>query len=1493
VAVSAALIGRASKQTERYIQSAASEATSSREELLRTGQAGLVSNDRTIKKISRLEENQRQLLDKLRELKKIPRIECNQRQLLENLAELKNLTESRHNFLHKATDSLHEATQGCGQEMAESAAAVTSSNETLQTRMDGLMTAVKLMSGTVSTAVDNQESVRGAVKEYSELLDGRISDMAEEHQELSAHVDGLRELMRTVAGDIGDVAREQASLHETVEIRGEESARRIENLSENHTNVRNHLDQLGENIKQASAEAVAQLVERVASRETFQANAEVLDAQLSGLADAHEQLRGHVDSLRELMQSVAGDVNNVARDQATLHETVKNRGEESVRRLETLSQDHRAVQNRVDQLGETVKHVSAEAAELISQRVASHDSFRAHAETLDAQLSGLAGAQEQLRDHVDGLKELLQAVAGDVTNVAREQATLHEAVETKGKESIHRMETLSEESARRFETLSKDHENVRSDLEQVCENVEHASAEAVEQVTQRVVSRKSFQTQAEALSVKLSGLAGAQEQLRGYVEGLRELVQTVAGDVTDVAREQTNLHEAVETRGEESVRRLETLSEEFDRRLEAISEESTGRLEALSQDHAHVHNHLDQLGENVKQASSEAAEQVAQRVASRESFQAHAEMLDLQLSGLGTAQEQLRSHICGLREILQGVAGDVTGVSRGQATLHEAVEARGRDSAHRLETLSEDHRSVQRHVDQLGETVRQVTTDAVKLVAMRVATRESFEAHTEALDTQLSGLAAAQDQMRGHVFSLKGVLQAVASNVTDVARKQMNLHETVEAKGTESARHLETLSEESVRRLEALSEDHKNVHNHLDRLGEDVKQASSEAAETLSEDHRNVHSHLDRLGEDIRQASSEATEALSVDHSNVHSHLDRVGEDVKQAGCEALETLARQVTSCESFEAHTEALDTQFSGLATAQEQLRSHIGNLRELVQAVAGDVSDVALEQANLHEAVEAKGEESVHHMDTLSQKFDRRLETLWEESAGRLETLSEDHASVHIHLDQLGEDVTQTAETLSEESVRHHEALSQDHRYVHSHLDRLGEDVKQTAETLSEKSVRRLEALSEDHRNVHSHLDQLGEDAKQAAEALSEEAVRHREALSQDHRYVHSHLDRLGEDARQTAESLSEKSVRHHEALSEDHKNVHSHLDRLGEDVKQAAETLSEESVRHREALSEDHRNVHSHLDQLGEDVKQTAETLSEESVRHLEALSEDHRNVDSHLDRLGEDARQTAETLTEEAVRRHEALSEDHRNVRSRLDRLGEDARQTAEALSEEAVRHHEALSEDHRNVRSRLDRLGEDARQTAETLSEEAVRHHEALSEDHRNVHSHLNRLGEDVRQAGAETVDQVTQQVASRESFQAHSEALDVQLSGLATAHKQLRGHVDGLRELMQTVADDVTKVAGEQATLHEEVETKGEEAARRLETLSAGHKATHVQLDHLGENVRQVGAEAVETIAQRVASRESFQAHVEALDAQLPRRSTRRSIVGTCRYTGTAPRPR
>ena len=408
VAVSLTLMGCAesSSQTEQHLRSVAAEVTTSRDELLRLGQAGLRGSEEVSTKTSRLEENQRLLRDKL--------------------AELKNAIETEHNALRKTA-------QGHKQELAESIGAVTLDQQTMHTRIDGLQQAGKLMSEKITLTADNQESLRGSVQEQSELLGDRMSSLADIQEQLGGHVDGLRELMQTVAGDVTNVAREQATLHEAVETRGDESVRRLETLSEDHTNVHNHLDQLGENVKQASAEAAEMIVQRVAIRESFQAHAEALEAQMSGLTAAQERLESSLNTTKV-------NIERISAEQTSLNGTLQDNAGTVATTMGLIEQFQHTLQDEISNLAQ----VNQRMITSIEAMTVEQASLRETTGTKNDELTGqIAAFSEDQKAALAAFGEDLQQAATGVASIARDQDHIEKAVSATCRESLGKLDAIT------------------------------------------------------------------------------------------------------------------------------------------------------------------------------------------------------------------------------------------------------------------------------------------------------------------------------------------------------------------------------------------------------------------------------------------------------------------------------------------------------------------------------------------------------------------------------------------------------------------------------------------------------------------------------------------------------------------------------------------------------------------------------------------------------------------------------------------------------------------------------------------------------------------------------------------------------------------------------------------------------------------------------------------------------------------------------------------
>ena len=366
VAVSLTLMGCAesSSQTEQHLRSVAAEVTTSRDELLRLGQAGLRGSEEVSTKTSRLEENQRLLRDKL--------------------AELKNAIETEHNALRKTA-------QGHKQELAESIGAVTLDQQTMHTRIDGLQQAGKLMSEKITLTADNQESLRGSVREQSELLGGRMSSLAAIQEQLRGNVDGLRELMQTVAGNVTNIGHEQATLHETVG------------------------------------------AQQVASRESFQAHAEALDAQISSLAAAQEQLDSKLNT-------AAISLTKITDEQASLGGTLRDNACTLTQKMQIIEQFQQTSQAQVSNVAEANQQMIASIEAMIVEQSSLREMTGTKNDELTRQIVALS---ENQKAALATLGENLQQAATGVGSIAGRQDNIENTINANRQESLDKLATIT------------------------------------------------------------------------------------------------------------------------------------------------------------------------------------------------------------------------------------------------------------------------------------------------------------------------------------------------------------------------------------------------------------------------------------------------------------------------------------------------------------------------------------------------------------------------------------------------------------------------------------------------------------------------------------------------------------------------------------------------------------------------------------------------------------------------------------------------------------------------------------------------------------------------------------------------------------------------------------------------------------------------------------------------------------------------------------------
>ncbi|UCE50127.1 MAG: hypothetical protein JSW47_08190 [Phycisphaerales bacterium] len=413
VAVSIILIGCAerARETERHIRSLGANITKSHNESLQVGQAGLRANEQLGAKISGLGEGQRLLRERLSELK---------------------------NAIARDNQLLRQIAKSYKQQLDDKIATLALDQQKTLTRIDSLQQAGMSISQQITATGDHQESLRTTIKERADHLGGRMSDVTAAQEKLHDHVDSLRKLIQAVAGDITNIAQEQTTLHEAVESGSAESVRHLETLSQDHRNVHNHLDHLGESVRNVGNEVAETIARRVASHEDLQAYAEVLAAQMSSLAAAEERLESSVNAARV-------NIEKICAEQVSLDRTLQDNTTTVATTMGRIEQFQQTLQAEIGDLAQVCQRTVAS----IEAMTAEQASLREIAGSKNDELTGqIAAFSEDQKAALAAFGEDLKQAATSVESIAHNQNNIENAVSGTCQESLSKLDAITDSQER-------------------------------------------------------------------------------------------------------------------------------------------------------------------------------------------------------------------------------------------------------------------------------------------------------------------------------------------------------------------------------------------------------------------------------------------------------------------------------------------------------------------------------------------------------------------------------------------------------------------------------------------------------------------------------------------------------------------------------------------------------------------------------------------------------------------------------------------------------------------------------------------------------------------------------------------------------------------------------------------------------------------------------------------------------------------------------------
>jgi len=1092
--------------------------------------------------------------------------------------------------------------------------------------------------------------------------------------------------------------------------------------------------------------------------------------------------------------------------------------------------------------------------------------------TLVAVFLTLTGCSEQFAKMEQGIGEM----AAEVASVRNEQGRLSKTV-LAGDQEVRGELSRTEES----------HRHLADNLDRLTKNVEAMTSNIAAAKDTEGALRQMVQDGKEELAHGISGIKEQQTMAQEAIRGFQEVGASLSDQITTISHNQETLHKTLLEKSEHIAGRMTAVAatqERFDNHLDNVeqsiqaetdrlgethqraiaaaetaaatqghlqevvkaqSEELTGRMAALSEGLESLQAVVGSLDEKADRGIAEVAGVATKQASLGEVFRAHAEALEARMAAGVATPEQLEHHFNSLEqctraemgrlaETHQQSAAAVNAVAAEQSRLQETVNAKSEELIGRVASLWEGLETLRASVGSLNEKADREIAEVAGVATQQTSLGDAFRAHAEALEARMSAGVATPEQLDHHFRCLEQSTRAEIERLVETHQQSVAATDAVAVEQRYVQETLGAKSEELIGRVANLSEGLETLRAHAEAL-----EARTSAGVATPEQ---LEHHLNNLEQFARAEIGRLAETL-------RAHAEAV-EGRMSAGVATPEQLEHHFNNLEQF--------------------ARAEIGRLAEIHQQSAATTDAVAVGQGHLQETVNAKSEELIGRVADLWEG----LESLRGSVGGLYEKADHGIAEVAGVANQqasLGEVLRAHAEAFDariselaalreqvDANLQKTQVLAETTAgglaEVASGQAGLGQMVQEGKEELA----RGIEGITEHQTATHEAI----QDLQQAGAALSEriETMSHgQEILQQTVSGEHEHLagrmsalttaqeqlDGHFSSMQQLAQEEIGKLAEASEQVAAATGLVAAEQGRLQETVK----TQNAESMDRMAGLSEglgalrekaDHGLAEiSALANRQASFREALRAHSEASDVRMSAVVASQEQMDAGLQSTRSLIETATEGLTEISngqVTLHGVLRDNGKLFAENV-RVVEQSHQALEAEVNGIAETGQKMTTAAAAMAAAQTKLQESLDGSIGSLSGRITTlcaDQQTLQNDVTNLNEKADHVAEDISLLAGE-------QASVGEALRAHGEVIETEISGLAVAHGQLDTRLAALTERAQTIASGVTTVAQEQNEIHRTLEESNAMLAQNIGTLEQNQVTLQHGVTALGEKTGEI----------------------------------------------------
>jgi len=1396
-------------------------------------------------------------------------------------ARIAEATESGQQVLAAVTGMAAEQT--ITREVAERIVAEVSSIEAQQSALGGALQMHAEASRTATTVLTaGQGQLSSDVQYVTQLAQTLVENVNSATGEQVAACNVLQESAKVIAAGAETIQQNQkalerrieaaaesgeqtrATVHGTLRDRNEELSKKMMAILESQVAMNTALGDLSQTASHIVGQVAGMQVGQTTLGDSLKAHDESTKTAAYALTAGQGQLSTDIRQIADLTHALVRDVTDIAGEQTGLHNTVRTSGQTLANGIEAIQQNQQVLQAQVGEATDAGRRTLSAVTTVSAQQVALVEAAKAADDELMRKTTAILESQLTLHTPVNRLFEAAEHLIGEVTGIGVRQDSLKEALQTQ-----------TEATEAGMAELTAVHGLLNSHVQHIEELTRTVAGNVDAIAHEQAAMQSTLQDSGRILVASAEAIQENQRTLQTQLEDAAEGGKQILAGVNEVAAEQAAAHETVVNRHEELNKRLTTVME--------------GQL-AMNTD-------LRDLGQTTHHIVGEVTGIIGRQTAFGEALQAHSEATNAATIGLTAGQDQLSDGVEHVTDMVQTLVKSAADITAEQTVLHGNIQTNHQALTSGIETVQQNQRTLQTHLEEAAATGKQTQATVAGIAAeqavvhgtvqhiaagvagietQQTAVGQTLQAHAETTRTVLAELTAGQGQLSGSVQHVTDLAQTLIKNTADIATEQVGLQSTVQ-----------TNHQSLTGGIEAVQQNQRTLQPRMDEAVGTGRQTLATVTGIATEQTA-LHGTVVNKSEELNKGMV----AILESQLTVNAGLQELGQTANHVMSGVTDIEAGQKAVHETLHSHAETTKLATTELAAGHEQLSSDVRQVADMARTLIENAADIAGEQAVLQNVIQANSRTLACGIEVVQQN----QKTLQTDLGAVAETGKQTLAAVTgISTEQIaaGETAQRLVAGVNDIEARqaavgqalqgHAEAMNTATASLATGQRQLSGDVRQVVD-MAQMLIKNAGDIAAEQAKLHNTV-QVGN--RELAGGI--------EAVRQNQSTLQKQVEETVEAGRQivtTVGGIDAQQLATHQMLrahAEATKTATASLaagqGQLNTGIQQVtdlAETLiknvtdmADQQASLQNAIQASHQVLAGGLDVfeqnqttlqtqvqgVAETGKQTLatvatiaaeQTAARETARHIAAGVTGIESQQAAVGQTLQNHVEAASTATASLAAGQGQLSSDVRQitglaqtlVKSITDVASEQAgfRAGVEADNQALANGIESVQENQRTLQTQIGEATNIGKQTLAAVT--------GISVEQTVAREAAQRIAAEVN--GIET-----RQTALGEALQAHTEATNTTMAGLAAGQGQLSSDVRQIADLAHAFLKNAAELAGEQARLHGMVEADNQALAGGMDAIQQNQQALQTKVDTMAALAErhQTHLDTLNTIAQQVAA--------------------------------------